>query len=255
MEITDEALRMVEEMPDQDERFSNVLFKSEWHKGVIGIVASRVIEQHYKPTIILAESKGMATGSARSVKGYNVYEAILSCSDLLERFGGHKYAAGLTMRIENIEAFRNRFEAYVRDTMPAESRVPSVGVDMHLPIEGVSDRFVNILEAMAPFGPQNMRPVFMASDLLAEDVRIVGENHLKFHVKDAGGRKAVPAIAFKQAEQRELVMSGAPFSMLFVLEFNEWRGNRTVQLNVKDIKPGKVSLDAGDGVGSQAELV
>lgn len=241
-EITDEALRIVEGMPDQEERYSNVLFKADWHKGVIGIVASRVIEHHYKPTIILAENKGMATGSARSVKGYNVYDAIDACRDLLEQFGGHKYAAGLTMKVENIDAFRIRFEEAVRKTMPEDLRIPQVGVDMVIDVDEINDRFIRIIDAMAPFGPQNMRPVFLLKGVLASDVRLVGEDHLKFAVRNADSAKYLQAIAFRQAEMRNVIESGEPFSLLCVIEFNDWNGRRSIQLNVKDIKAGIVDL-------------
>ncbi len=242
-EITDEALRMLEETPGHETKLSTVLFKADWHKGVIGIVASRVIEHHYKPTIILAENKGMATGSARSVKGYNVYEAIDACSDLLERFGGHKYAAGLTMKVENIEPFRTRFEAYVKQTMPAELRLPEVSIDMALSIGQISHRFVNIIDAMAPFGPQNMRPTFMSAGVVAADVQLVGSDHLKFSVRDANANEFVSAIAFKQGPMKDVIANGQPFSILYVVEINEWRGQRNIQLNVKDIKPGVVELE------------
>lgn len=252
-EITEEAIRMVESMPDQSERYSNVLFKPDWHKGVIGIVASRVIESYYKPTIILAEKDGLATGSARSVKGYNVYDAIAACGHLLERFGGHKYAAGLTMKADRVDEFREMFELEVRRTMSEELRTPSLAVNLAVNVDDIDERFIRILEAMAPFGPQNMRPVFMLQGVIANDIRPVGEDHLKFAVRDPSSSRYMQAIAFRQRDKKHIVEQGQPFSMLCVAEFNEWNGRKSMQLNVKDIKAGVIELDSGTEL--KAEMI
>lgn len=251
-DMTREALEDIVTDPQKRDGWSTVLFRASWHKGVIGIVASRLIEQHYRPTIVLTESNGKAVGSARSVRGFDVYEAISACSDLLDQFGGHMYAAGLTMPMENIAAFTERFEAVVRATMDPACRIPVEDVDMELPLSGINDRLIRVLNHMAPFGPANMRPVFMTRGVVdTGSARIVGADHLKLSVRSAeGGGPAFDAIAFKQAHHYELVKSGAPFSLLYVVEENEWQGRRSVQLNVKDIKPGIAALLEDDPVAS-----
>lgn len=239
-DITREALGMIAADPHTADAWSTVLFKPTWHKGVIGIVASRLIEQYYRPTIVLTESNGKVVGSARSVRGFDVYEAINACSDLLEQFGGHMYAAGLTMRPEQVQPFRERFEAQVRATLPPLCRTPVEEVDLEVDLDAFNARFVNVLRHMAPYGPANMRPTFVARGLVdTGSARVVGTDHLKLTVRPAqASGPRFDAIAFKQAHHLELVRSGAPFSALFTLEENEWQGRSTLQLNVKDIKPG-----------------
>lgn len=239
-DITREALEMIMSDPEADDAWSTVLFKPGWHKGVIGIVASRLIEQYYRPTIVLTESNGKVVGSARSVRGFDVYEAIHACSDLLEQFGGHMYAAGLTMRPEQVEPFRERFETQVRATLPPPCREPVEEVDLEVGLDAFNARFVNVLRHMAPYGPGNMRPTFVARGLVdTGSARVVGTDHLKLTLRPAqAAGPRYDAIAFKQAHHMDLVRSGAPFSVLFTLEENEWQGRTTLQLNIKDIKPG-----------------
>lgn len=182
--ITDEALVMLQDDPDQNVKKSTVLFQPHWHKGVIGIVASRLIDKYYRPTIILTESNGFATGSARSVAGFNIYEAILSCSDLLEQFGGHMFAAGLTMRLENITAFTQRFEEVVSSTIEERYLTPEIEINATLEMEDITTKFFSLLKQFEPFGPQNMKPVFLTTAV--QDTgwsRIVGTDHLKFSPK------------------------------------------------------------------------
>lgn len=243
-DMTREALDVIAGDAKKREAWSTVLFRGTWHKGVIGIVASRLIEQYYRPTIVLTESNGKAVGSARSVRGFDVYEAISSCSDLLDQFGGHMYAAGLTMPMENVEAFTARFEEVVRATLDPACRIPVEDVDMEIPLQDINDRLVRVLRHMAPFGPANMRPVFLTRGVVdTGSARIVGVDHLKLSVKPAqGGGPGFDAIAFKQAHHFELIKSGAPFSLLYVVEENEWQGRRSIQLNIKDIKPGIAGL-------------
>ena len=247
-DMTREALDEIGSDPNKREAWSTVLFRSTWHKGVIGIVASRLIEQYYRPTIVLTESNGKAVGSARSVRGFDVYEAISACSDLLEQFGGHMYAAGLTMPMENVAAFTERFEAVVRATLDPACRIPVEDVDMEVPLSEITDRLVRVLRHMAPYGPANMRPVFLTRAVVdTGSARIVGADHLKLTVRSAeGGGQAFDAIAFKQAHHFELVKSGAPFSLLYTVEENEWQGRRSIQLNIKDIKAGSVALLEGE---------
>ena len=239
-DITRESLEMIATDDRLRDAWSTVLFKETWHKGVIGIVASRLIEQYYRPTIVLTESNGKVVGSARSVKGFDVYEAISACSDLLEQYGGHMYAAGLTMPLDHVEAFQQRFEEVVRATISPASRIPMEEVDMEIGLGDIDDRLVNILRHMAPFGPANMRPVFLVRGLVdTGSARIVGNDHLKLTLRSMDGHgPRYDAIAFKQAQHYEMVKRGDPFSALFVIEDNEWQGRTTVQLNIKDIKVG-----------------
>lgn len=238
--------------------WSTVVFDPTWHKGVIGIVASRLIDVHYRPTIVLTESNGKVAGSARSVKGFDVYEAISACSDLLEQFGGHTYAAGLTMDPANLEAFRARFEAVVRGSLREEQRIPEEEVDAEIVLRDINDRFIRTLQLMAPFGPGNMRPVFLTRGLVDKGrARIVGESHLKMNLADPKDpRLELDAIAFRQGHHLELIRSGAPFSVLYTLEENTWNGRTTVQMNIKDIKPGVKDLlvnePMADAVGAPA---
>ncbi|MFN9326091.1 MAG: single-stranded-DNA-specific exonuclease RecJ [Flavobacteriales bacterium] len=228
---SDEALR---------DAWSTVVFNDTWHKGVIGIVASRLVERHYRPTVVLTESNGKAVGSARSVKGFDVYEAINACGDLLEQFGGHMYAAGLTMSLDQVGPFRERFEQVVRNTIAPHMRIPEEEVDLEVTLKDLDQPFVRILHHMAPYGPANMRPVFLTRGLVDTGyARLVGDDHIKMslcHPDDP--KRSFDAIAFKQGRHLELVKSGRPFSVLYTVEENEWNGRRTVQLNIKDIKPG-----------------
>lgn len=246
-DITEQAMAMVADDEVLRNAHSTVVFDPGWHKGVIGIVASRLIETYYRPTVVLTESHGMATGSARSVKGFDVYAAIEACSDLLDRFGGHMYAAGMTLPLENVEAFRDRFEEVVRATLPEELRTPEELIDLELPLSEVNDRLLKVVEYMAPFGPGNMRPVFLARGVVdIGSARIVGEDHLKLCVRSADGTsKDFDAIAFRMAHHLPLVESGDPFSILYAIEANEWQGRVKLQLNIKDIKAGVDNVVVG----------
>jgi single-stranded-DNA-specific exonuclease len=239
--ITQEALEMIAANPKVSELKSTVLFKEDWHKGVVGIVASRVIETYYKPTIILTESNGKATGSARSVSGYNVYDAIDQCAHLLEQFGGHKYAAGLTLSLENIEAFIEKFEEVVSATIPDELLIPEIKIDAVLSIQQiVAKGFYNVLKQFAPFGPQNMNPVFKSENLqLKEPPRLLGEtkDHLKLKVFQPENEHIVlDAIGFNLGMFADELDLGVPFSMVYTIDENEWNGVKSLQLKIKDIK-------------------
>ncbi|MBL7984819.1 MAG: single-stranded-DNA-specific exonuclease RecJ [Flavobacteriales bacterium] len=244
-EITRQAMELFETDGPLRDAWSTVVFNADWHKGVVGIVASRLIETHYRPTVVLTASNGKATGSARSVKGFDVHEAISACADLLDQFGGHMYAAGLTMPVENVEKFKERFEAVVRERMPAHLRIPEEEIDQEIALDRITDRFVRDVQRMAPFGPCNMRPVFLTRGVVDSGrARLVGESHLKLQVMDpAHPEKRIEAIAFKQAHHIELVKSGEPFSILYVVEENEWQGRRDVQLNIKDIQAGNAPVE------------
>jgi single-stranded-DNA-specific exonuclease len=236
--ITRHALSMIEENEELQQRKSTVLFHPQWHKGVIGIVASRLTEKYYRPTIILTESNGKATGSARSVKDFDVYDAIEACSDLLEQFGGHKYAAGLTMKLENVSIFQQRFEEVVTASIEEHMLVPEVEIDAEIELNQIDDKFCRILKQFAPFGPGNMAPVFMTKGLADKGyVRIVGNNHLRLDVQDAKQATATfAAIAFGQAEHFDNVLLRKKFNACYVIDENEFQGKITWQLNIKDLK-------------------
>ncbi|MEE4115180.1 MAG: single-stranded-DNA-specific exonuclease RecJ [Marinilabiliaceae bacterium] len=238
--ITTEALRMISTDPRQANSRTTVLYNPDWHKGVIGIVASRLIETHYRPTVILTESNGFATGSARSVVGYDLYQAIESCSPLLESFGGHMFAAGLTMKKENIPAFIDRFEEYVSGTITSEQMVPKVDIDMELKFSDIDDKFYNILQKFQPFGPENMAPVFMTRRVFdTGSGRVVGSSgeHLKLDLcSEDTGTNSLPAIAFGLGNKYDLVSSGGPVDVAYSVEMNEFKGSRNLQLNIRDIR-------------------
>ncbi|ALI98971.1 single-stranded-DNA-specific exonuclease RecJ [Rufibacter tibetensis] len=234
--ITKEALQMIEDDDFLRSARSTVLFKESWHKGVVGIVASRCIEKYYRPTIILTESNGKATGSARSVHGFDVHQAILACSDLLDQFGGHMYAAGLTLPVENVPAFRERFEQIVTNTILEEQLVPMVEIDMPLELHQIRPGFFNILKQMEPFGPGNMAPVFMSTCVYdTGSARVVGDAHLKLRLTQ-DGETFFDAIAFGMAEYYPRIQKGIPFDVCYCIEENVFRGNVTLQLRIKDIR-------------------
>ncbi|MFB9862962.1 single-stranded-DNA-specific exonuclease RecJ [Rufibacter immobilis] len=234
--ITKEALQMIEEDDFLRNARSTVLFKENWHKGVVGIVASRCIEKYYRPTIILTESNGKATGSARSVHGFDVHQAILACSDLLDQFGGHMYAAGLTLPVENVPAFREKFEQIVASTILEEQLVPMVEIDMPLEFHQIRPNFFNILKQMEPLGPGNMAPVFMSTCVYdTGSARVVGDAHLKLRLTQDGDI-SFDAIAFGMAEYYPRIQKGIPFDVCYCIEENVFRGNVTLQLRIKDIR-------------------
>lgn len=245
-ETTEQALAIIAEEPFYRDAWSTVVFRPDWHKGVIGIVASRLIEQHYRPTVVLTASNGKVSGSARSVKGFDLYEAISACSDLLEQYGGHTFAAGMTMPLENVDAFRTRFEQVVRERLPAHCRVPQEEIDIELPLDRIDERFIRDVERMAPFGPRNMRPVFVARGVIASSQpRLLREQHIKAELRMADGRHPpLDAIAFRLHEMVHLVSTTEPFSIVYTVEMNHWNGNSSVQVQIRDIKPGIVELNA-----------
>lgn len=239
-DITQEALDMIENNTELKNMNSTVLYNRDWHKGVVGIVASRVTEQFYRPSIILTESNGLATGSARSVRDFDLYEAIGKCSDLLESYGGHMYAAGLTLKIENIPAFRERFEEIVKNQITEKQQVQNLEIDAKISLSEITPRFYRIVKQFAPFGPHNMTPVFMTEDVFdAGTSRLVGKNqeHLKLDLVEPdinSGKFA--GIAFNQSDAYELITSGSPFDVCYTIAENEFRGKVNLQLYIKDIK-------------------
>lgn len=236
--ITSEALEMLDNDPETQNRKVNVLFNPTWHKGVIGIVASRIIETYYKPTVVLTESHSMATGSARSVEGFDLYEAIDSCSDLLVGFGGHKFAAGLTLKIEDIEEFRNRFDKFVRNHITEEQKTEKVDVDAIISFSDITLKFFRIIKQFEPYGPSNMTPVFVTENVRdTGNSRLVGNppEHLKIEVVDENGQY-FSGIGFSMARFYKDISSGKPFNICYSIEENEFRGNKTLQLMIRDIK-------------------
>lgn len=234
--ITTEAIEMLNSDPLVNDRVSTVLFHPEWHKGVIGIVASRLIDHYYRPTILLTLSNGMITGSARSVKNFDIYEAIKECSDLLEQYGGHMYAAGLSMLPENFEKFRERFEASVRTRILPEQLIPEIEIDAALQLRDITPTFHNILKQFAPFGPQNMHPVFMSRHLKNNGrSKIVGDNHLKLGIRDQHLFNA-DAIAFQKGDYFNGIAGGMPFDLCYTIEENNFNDIKSIQLNVREIK-------------------
>ncbi|MCX6278024.1 MAG: single-stranded-DNA-specific exonuclease RecJ [Bacteroidetes bacterium] len=235
---TQQALGMIANDAKLRSARSTVIYHPDWHKGVIGIVASRLTETYYRPTIVLTLSNGLITGSARSVRDFDIYEAIDSCSDLLEHFGGHKFAAGLSLLPENLVSFCDRFEAAVQERLQGIELLPIVDVDALLPLNVINTRFYNVLKQFAPFGPGNMAPLFVTNGVIdAGGSRVVGKNHLKLsvvHPDVAGG--PLSAIAFQQGEHFGLIDKQIPFNICYHIEENEWNGSVNLQLNIKDIR-------------------
>jgi len=217
---------------------STVLFDPNWHKGVVGIVASRVQDVRYRPTIILTEAEGMATGSARSVEGFDVHAAIESCADLLDTYGGHRAAAGLTMKLENLEEFRDRFEAAVDAVIDPSQLIPSIPIDLELKLHQINMRFYNSMNRMAPFGPENMRPVFVSHNLKdTKRSKKVGDgSHLKLEVCQSGVEaQLIRGIAFGLGHMLDEI-EDREFSAVYTLEINEFNGVKSLELMVRDIK-------------------
>jgi single-stranded-DNA-specific exonuclease len=245
-EITQEALAIIENSPKLMQSNSTVLFKPEWHKGVIGIVASRLIETHYKPTIMLTESDGSLTGSARSIKGFDVYQAIHECSDLLDKFGGHKYAAGLTMKKENFEAFQEKFETVVSSRITPEIMTPEIEIDLELNFDEITTNFFNLLQQFAPFGPQNRNPTFLTRNVVdAGYSRTVGADdaHLKLNLIQLQNRVKFDGIAFNMGNWISKVTSGKPLDIVYSIEENIWNEKRTIQLSIKDIREHELNQE------------
>jgi len=236
LHITEEALGIIDNDEVLINRKSTVVFSENWHKGVIGIVASRLTEKYYRPTIVLTRSNGYVAGSARSVLGYDLYEALCECSDLLIQFGGHKYAAGLTMLPENIEAFADRFEEVVGSTIKPEQLIQQIPIDAELRLSQIEPKFFRILNQFAPFGPENMSPVFLSKNVYVSGVAgLVGENHIKMTVIQHGS-PGFSCIAFNQGESLSQIKKDVPFDICYSIEENIWQERRSIQLNIKGMR-------------------
>ena len=237
--ITDEAIALIEADIRYSIRKSIVVHKSDWHKGVIGIVASRLSEEYYKPSIVLTNSNGLASGSARSVSGFDIYKAIDSCRDLLENFGGHMYAAGLSMKEENVIAFTERFEKFVSDIILEEQTFPQIEIDAILEFKDITPKFFRVLKQFGPFGPGNMKPVFVSKRVFDFGTsRLVGkeQEHLKLELIDSSSENVMNGIAFRMHEFNEPLKALNPLDICYTLEENTFNGNTTTQLMIKDIK-------------------
>jgi len=237
-DITENALNSIINSEELINKKTTVLYNKDWSRGVIGIVASRLTETYFRPTVILAETvEGFASGSARSVPGFNLYDAVNSCSHLLESFGGHMYAAGLTLKTENIEKFTDCFDKFVSEHITEEQLIPRINIDAVINIDDIDQKFFNILRQFAPFGPGNMQPIFVARDVVdTGESKLVGKDstHLKISIKQKN--MVFNGIAFGMGEKYQLIKNKKSFDLCFTVEKNEFMGKTTIQLSVKDIK-------------------
>lgn len=243
--ITKEALIQIESDSNFDNKLTTVVYDKNWHKGVVGIVASRLIEKFYRPTIVLAESNGEITGSARSVDGVNILEALIECEALLQQYGGHTHAAGLTLKPENLDMFKQEFDKAVSKQIDKsgliEKQRVDIGIELNelfLPHENRMKvpRLKRILQRLEPHGPGNMQPVFQSNNLYSKEVRLLKGEHLKMSIAQPPHDLVIDAIGFNKAEHEDKVASGVPFDMVYTLEVNSWRDRETLQLNIRDIR-------------------
>ena len=233
LNMTEEALALLDQDADESGRKSTVLYQEHWHKGVVGIVASRLIEKYYRPTVVLTRSGEIIAGSARSVTGFNVYEAIHACREFLLGYGGHFAAAGITLMPDQIQAFRDKFEETVAATIEPRSLIPELIIDAELSLDAIRPSFHNIQEQMQPFGPANMQPVFVARGLVDRGSRIVKEQHIRFSLQQAEFR--FDGIGFGLAGKFHLLKTGMPVDVVFTVEENEWNNQKSLQLKVIDL--------------------
>ncbi|MET4083469.1 single-stranded-DNA-specific exonuclease [Pedobacter sp. UYP30] len=235
-EITREALALIGDDEVLINRKTTVVFNENWHKGVIGIVASRLTETYYRPTIVLTKSNNHVAGSCRSVAGFDLYEALSGCADLLDQYGGHKFAAGLTMQEQNIQAFADKFEEIVGASITEELLTPMINIDASVNLSQIDGKFYRVMAQIGPFGPENMTPIFQTDGVvLANTPQVVGTNHLKISVKhqDSG---IFDAIGFGLGEFEQSLVPNVPFSICYTLTENVWRDRKRLQLNLKGIK-------------------
>ena len=236
-QITQEALQQIEDLNDED-RITTVVYNDKWHKGVIGIVASRLIETYYRPTLVFTKSGNKLAASARSVKGFDVYNALEACSEFIEQFGGHKYAAGLTLEEKNYDAFKQKFEEVVSATIDKRLLTPEIIIDTEINLNDITPKFYRILSQFAPFGPENMSPIFMSNFLKDTGYgKCVGEDktHLRLTVKQEEGPQLV-CIGFGLGDKIEVIESKQTFKAVYSIDENHWQGNVSLQLKLQDIK-------------------
>ena len=234
--ITEEAIHMIKNNDTLVQRKTTVVFQDHWHKGVVGIVASRLVENYYRPTVVLTKSGNVVSGSARSVAGFNLYEAIHACREHLLGYGGHFAAAGMTMLPENVEAFQKKFEEIVAATITEHMLTPEIVIDAEVNFPELSFSFYNILNQMEPFGPYNMRPVFIVRNVAESGYsKIVKEQHVRFVVKQHN--TMLTGIGFSMADKFHLLQKNIPIDIVFTIDLNEWNGMRSIQMKVIDFAP------------------
>ena len=235
--ITEQAIQLLQQ-PHQQYKKSTVLFQTNWHKGVVGIVASRLIDHYYRPTIVLTESNGMASGSARSIPGFNIHEAIEACSHLLENYGGHYFAAGMTMQLHQVDAFIAAFEKQVADTIDPAILIPEISIDAELQLSDITPALLNLINQFEPFGPNNLRPVFLSKGVQDDKgySRIVKDAHLKFSIQQNGAR--MEGIGFNLADKIGIVKDGL-FDVVYTIDQNDFNGKSRLQIKVLDLKSSK----------------
>ena len=235
--ITEEALIQIEQKSEQ-KGFTTVVYREDWHKGVIGIVASRLIETYYRPTLVFTKSGDKLAASARSVKGFDVYNALEACSEYIEQFGGHKYAAGLTLLPKNYEAFKTKFESVVKESIDPKLLVPEIKIDLEIELSHVTNKLLRIIRQFAPFGPSNMPPTFMSQNIKDTGYgKCVGEDdkHLRCTATQSFSDKIV-CIGFGLGDKIDIIKNKRPFSIAYSVDENHWNGNVSLQLKLKDIK-------------------
>jgi len=235
---TTEAFEILDNDLLTPSRRTTVLFNENWHKGVIGIVASRLIEKYYRPTIILTESEGKITGSARSVREYDVYSAIEKCSDLLDQFGGHKFAAGLSLKKENVQAFKDRFEAVVSESITEDQLIPKLEIDLEIEFHEVTDKLLRIIRQFAPHGPENMTPLFCSRNVFETGWgQVFGNNHLRLELfQKSNPNIRFQAIAFDKGDYINFFQRKIPMDIVYKIQENEFRGSTTIQLVIEDLR-------------------
>ncbi len=232
--ITEEALALINADTEALNRKTTVVYKDHWHKGVVGIVASRLIESYYRPTVVLTKSGDIVAGSARSVPGFNLYEAIHACRENLLGYGGHFAAAGMTLLEQNVQQFADQFEAVVAATIPPNLLIPEIIIDAEISFKDITPGFYSILQQMEPCGPENMRPVFITRRITETGYsRIVKEKHIRFAVKENGC--SFTGIGFNMSEKFSILQQNLPVDIVYTIDLNEWNGEQTLQLKVIDI--------------------
>jgi single-stranded-DNA-specific exonuclease len=240
--ITEEVLAMIEENPSLKDKKSTVLASENWHKGVIGIVASRCIEHYHRPTIILKETDGYLTGSARSVGEFDLLKALTKCDNLLDKYGGHKFAAGLSLHKNNFELFVEKFEQEVSKTINEADLRSKISIEQELPLERINFNFYNFIAKMEPFGPKNMQPIFMSSAVIIEDeIQVLKEEHLKFQLTTPVGK--IDCLAFGMLDDLTLLSAKKLIDLVYSIEVNEYKNTKRIQLMIRAVRPSLAEIE------------
>ena len=237
--ITEEALSLIKHNEEWVNNKSTLVFQPHWHKGVVGIVASRLIEHYHRPTIVLTQSGEFASGSARSVPGFNLYEAIHACREHLLGYGGHFAAAGMTLELNQVDALRSKFEEVVSATIDPDLLIPEIAIEAVIPLKEITWPFYNILCQMEPFGPANLRPVFVARKVMDTGYsKIVKEQHIRFSIRQ--DNTTITGIGFDMADKFQLLQQRKPIDIVFKIAENEWNGEKSLQIRVIDVRPSSL---------------